>query len=512
MQNFLKSFLPIVLFILSYSNTYAQDSEKRIIHPFMRSIVVSVDGGLSIANTDYNENGLNFLFRGTAEYFLPTYTDHFVGIKIYGGAGTLSGNDPNKTPTEFVTSISFIGAGLTYGYRFNDEIFPNISAGLSLFNFSPEDNLGNELTNAKNGVYDKQDVNLNTELGIRYLISKNLTLNFNTFISFNFNDWLDDTERGSNNDIYYGITFGASYALFGDEDSDGDGIGDNDDQCPDTPSGVEVSEDGCPIDTDRDGVPDYLDSCPLTPSGVVVDSRGCPLDSDKDGVPDYADRCPNTPAGVQVYRNGCPVDSDADGVPDFVDKCPNTPRGLPVDRSGCPQDSDQDGVPDFADKCINTPQGVRVDRNGCPLDSDRDGIPDYLDKCPDTPLNVPVTVDGCSDNFKTYVLNATTLFQTSQAILTPEAYKELDKLIAQFNIRPRSKWRIEGHTDNQGNPENNKTLSLQRAQAVFNYFVSKGINPEKFEVIGLGEEFPIADNSTAEGRQQNRRVVLIRLD
>lgn len=90
-----------------------------------------------------------------------------------------------------------------------------------------------------------------------------------------------------------------------------------------------------------------------------------PLDSDGDGVTDDIDRCPNTPAGAKVDQWGCP-DSDGDGVPDNLDKCPNTPAGCKVDKDGCPLDSDNDGVIDCLDKCPNTPAGVKVDANGCP--------------------------------------------------------------------------------------------------------------------------------------------------
>ncbi len=61
-----------------------------------------------------------------------------------------------------------------------------------------------------------------------------------------------------------------------------------------------------------------------------------PADSDGDGVPDTSDACPNTPTGVQVDSRGCPLDSDGDGVPDYLDKCPDTPRGAKVDETGCP--------------------------------------------------------------------------------------------------------------------------------------------------------------------------------
>ena len=92
-----------------------------------------------------------------------------------------------------------------------------------------------------------------------------------------------------------------------------------------------------------------------------------PPDSDGDGVIDSEDKCPNTPRGVKVDRNGCPLDSDGDGVYDYQDKCPNTPRGVKVDSSGCPLDTDGDGVLDYLDKCPDTPRDLKVDASGCPI-------------------------------------------------------------------------------------------------------------------------------------------------
>jgi len=91
------------------------------------------------------------------------------------------------------------------------------------------------------------------------------------------------------------------------------------------------------------------------------------LDSDGDSVPDNLDKCPDTPTGVRVDKDGCPLDSDGDGVPDYLDKCPDTPKGVKVDKDGCPLDSDGDGVPDYLDKCPDTPKGVKVDKDGCPI-------------------------------------------------------------------------------------------------------------------------------------------------
>ncbi|MBN1424439.1 OmpA family protein [Candidatus Fermentibacteria bacterium] len=184
-------------------------------------------------------------------------------------------------------------------------------------------------------------------------------------------------------------------SLMATRDRDGDGVADEHDLCPDTPSGAIVDANGCPTDSDLDGVYDGLDRCPGTPRGAIVDIWGCPTDSDGDGVPDGMDKCPDSPPGALVDRTGCPQDSDGDGVPDGMDRCPDTPRGARVDEFGCSEDSDGDGVPDGIDKCPETPPNAPVDRSGCPLDSDGDGVPDGIDKCPETRPNTVVDERGC---------------------------------------------------------------------------------------------------------------------
>jgi outer membrane protein OmpA-like peptidoglycan-associated protein len=87
-------------------------------------------------------------------------------------------------------------------------------------------------------------------------------------------------------------------------------------------------------DSDGDGVPDMFDKCPNTPAGVVVDGSGCPLDIDGDGVPDYKDNQPFTPKGCKVDANGVAIDSDGDGVPDCLDKEPNTKPGALTNFQG----------------------------------------------------------------------------------------------------------------------------------------------------------------------------------
>lgn len=89
------------------------------------------------------------------------------------------------------------------------------------------------------------------------------------------------------------------------QDSDGDGVFDKDDACPNTPKGSAVDEKGCLLDSDHDGVFDIYDECPNTPEGNAVDAKGCLLDTDKDGVLDIDDKCPQTPFGKVVDAKGC---------------------------------------------------------------------------------------------------------------------------------------------------------------------------------------------------------------
>lgn len=90
-------------------------------------------------------------------------------------------------------------------------------------------------------------------------------------------------------------------------------------------------------------------------------------DTDGDGVRDEDDRCPNTPAGYQVDARGCALDGDGDGVADAIDECPNTPSGASVDAVGCELDDDNDGVVNSQDECPDTAEGARVDVKGCEI-------------------------------------------------------------------------------------------------------------------------------------------------
>jgi OmpA-OmpF porin, OOP family len=101
-------------------------------------------------------------------------------------------------------------------------------------------------------------------------------------------------------------------------------------------------------------------------------------------------------------------------------------------------------------------------------------------------------------------------FATGKAEILPESRPIIDEIVSLLRKRPNLRIGVEGHTDNTGNPASNKTLSNARAKAVVEAIAVAGISSSRLEPVGYGQERPIADNRTEEGRAKNRRVELVK--
>jgi outer membrane protein OmpA-like peptidoglycan-associated protein len=101
------------------------------------------------------------------------------------------------------------------------------------------------------------------------------------------------------------------------------------------------------------------------------------------------------------------------------------------------------------------------------------------------------------------------LFDTGKYTLKPGAKEKLAKVSGILLAHPGLMLEIEGHTDSVGGEEYNQTLSEHRAEAVRDYLVGQGIQPDTVSAKGFGKTKPVASNDTPEGRQQNRRVELV---
>ncbi len=300
---------------------------------------------------------------------------------------------------------------------------------------------------------------VNGGLGFNYWFTESLGLNLQSTYKHAFED--------------YGVKHFQHLAglaiKFGGSDTDGDGIYDKDDACP------EVA-----------GLPEF---------------NGCP-DSDGDGIEDGKDDCPNE-AGPAEF-NGCP-DSDGDGIKDGDDACPNTP-GL-AELQGCP-DGDGDGVADKDDNCPE--EAGPAENNGCPWpDKDGDTVLDKDDQCPDVAGTVankgcPEVTEEVQKKLNDYA--RTILFDTGKSSIKDESRAVLGDIVNILKEYPNSKFTVEGHTDSVGSSTLNQRLSDSRANSVKEYLVQNGIDAFRLSSLGYGEDRPIASNRTRAGRAQNRRV------
>ena len=274
-----------------------------------------------------------------------------------------------------------------------------------------------------------------------------------------------------------------------------------------------------------------VDKCPAEYG--PIENEGCPLgnpDSDQDSV---CDAWVSERGMLDDYKSVCTG----------VDKCPNEKGPLATD--GCPTedpDVDHDGVCDawvtqkgmqdvFKDVCTGLDKcpydSGSVKNDGCPLDNpdsdkeigrascrEREGMLDMfagqcsgLDKCP-FEAGSP-DADGCLvEEIKLEVY-----FASGKAKLTANSKRTLRELAKKLNSKERKdeRYQILGYTDDRGNDKSNLKLSQKRADAVVTELVKNGVDKSRLEAVGMGEADPVADNSTAEGRELNRRIMMKRV-
>ncbi|MCC6527806.1 MAG: OmpA family protein [Polyangiaceae bacterium] len=263
----------------------------------------------------------------------------------------------------------------------------------------------------------------------------------------------------------------------------------------DGPAGVQPA--AAPKDDDGDGITNELDACPAKAGPAnAADPRkhGCPpaTDSDGDGVPDEGDACPNAKGApsTDLTTTGCP-DKDGDGIVDKLDACVEvagiastdpTKNGCPPPAPEVPKDGDGDTILDTEDACPTDPGKADPDpaKNGCPL----------------------VVVRGTE-----IVIMEQVQFALGLATIRKESDGLLDNVAAVMTAHPEIlKIEVQGHTDSQGSPARNKILSQARAEAVRVALVKRKIDAARLTAKGYGQDQPIADNTTPEGQQKNRRV------
>ncbi|WMI66780.1 OmpA family protein [Aestuariibaculum sp. YM273] len=447
-----------MLLVLGYSNMNAQDKNN----PWQITIGANgVDaypsGDGVVGSAQFGETIFDEFFNVDDHWnILPSLSTISVSKHIGGGfsfgvAGSLNkiekwGDVPGSDPevVNDVDDLSYYGVDGTIKYNFLEgtTIDPFLGVGGG-YTWIDEIGAGT----------------LNGTVGFNIWFSENIGLTFQSSYKHAFEDYLQ---------THFQHTAGISIK-FGGADSDGDGVYDKDDACPEVAGTEEFN--GCP-DTDGDGIEDSKDDCPNEAGSVEM--NGCP-DTDGDGIADKDDKCP-TVAGL-ASLNGCP-DADGDGVTDAEDNCPN--EAGPASNNGCPYaDADGDGVLDKDDLC---PDKVgTVANNGCP--------------------EVTEAVQKALNDYA-----KTILFDTGKSTIKSQSAQVLNDIVAILKEYPNAKFTVEGHTDSVGSESFNQKLSDARALSVKDYLVQNGVDEFRLSAEGFGESKPIDTNSTREGKANNRRV------
>jgi outer membrane protein OmpA-like peptidoglycan-associated protein len=285
--------------------------------------------------------------------------------------------------------------------------------------------------------------------------------------------------------------------------------------------GLSWVHEGGPRDGDGDAIPDARDACAEEPEDRdgYADEDGCPdADDDGDGIPDARDgedgSCKREREDADGFRDedGCPEpDNDGDGVLDGRDQCANEQEDRDgfSDDDGCTDaDNDGDGVNDQSDGAADA-SGFGACRD---MPEDADGVDDQ-DGCPDADAAPPPPPPAAEPPSAPAVCGVT--FTES---ITFHKGKPAPSSEGRRAVRRLARWlkqqkgvrsiRIEGHADELGTPVFNLSISQLRALAVRDKLVKLGVK-QHIETQGFGEERPLADNQSDEGRAQNRRAEVV---
>ena len=412
----------------------------------------------------FNATGHWNIYPSITSFGFSKYLDDNFSFGITGSFNTIE-----KWGSNYATNETVKVSELNY-YALDGVVKYSLSEILGLDKIEPFVGLGGGYSWLQEGPYNNNsggdsDANIgfataNGTVGLSYWFSDNLGLTYQSSYKHTFQD--------------YGTThFQHSLGLslnFGGTDTDGDGIYDKKDTCPEVPGLEEFN--GCP-DTDGDGIQDSEDACPDVAG--LAEFNGCP-DTDGDGISDNKDNCPDV-AGIAAL-NGCP-DEDSDGVADAEDKCPTVAGDAA--NGGCPwPDTDGDSVLDKDDECPN--EAGTVANNGCP-------------EAPNEEVQAQLTSYARTINF-----------DTGKSDIKEAANETLQAIVAILKEYPKANFVVEGHTDSTASEKFNQKLSEARAAKVVSYLTANGVDASRLTSVGYGETAPIASNNTKAGRATNRRV------
>lgn len=471
-----------------------------------------------LPDTDFKNEDIKASYLGRA--FLRIELVNLIDLEVGAGYGLLSGDDPindlwetNIIPADVRFLLSPFDSKIInpYGY-----------AGVGFLKWTVNDK-PLYLTPAPS---DDSGFDLYVPLGFGFeiAVSNSLLIDINGGYNYVFSDDLNyynniDSKVGGANDGFWNAGIGLVFTgESGSSDSDMDGL--TLDQENEIGTNPENS------DSDNDGLIDGLEVNQYNTDPLSSDSDGDGL-TDNDEIKNYNTNPNSTDTDGDDINDGDELnkynsdplrtDSDFDGLADNVElndtktdpSMPDTDGdelkdGDEVNKyktSPLKKDTDGDGLNDGDEVFKYNTNPIKADTDGGTT-NDKDEVTrgtNPLNPEDDIILDVsaPIVLEGVT-------------FATGSSELTPESEQMLLRVLNTLNAYPDMKVEIRGYTDNVGRASSNLRLSQRRANAVRYWILNKGIDPARVVANGYGEDNPIADNKTKEGRRLNRRIEFLK--
>jgi outer membrane protein OmpA-like peptidoglycan-associated protein len=492
-----------------------------------RGVRIGIGGGFLLGSTEKDDDNASEAIRGFLRHNIDDYLD-----------GDLAGTYGGIKGTDYQADLWLAEYKLLYKLCSVDQWEPYVGGGLGL-GFYDANSTYQAPAFERSGYFGY----IPLTVGLEYAIIEELQLDVNAGFNYSFTDAivtnkLTNSDGGGMNDSWWGIFIGVSGTIFAaDNDADGDGLPKStEEQLGTDPNKADTDGDGL---SDGDEINNYhtnplkvdSDSDNLSDKDEIMVNKTDPNkpDTDGDGLSDGDELLKYNTDPLKVDTDGdgssdgdevnkyktdpLKVDTDGDGLSDGdeINKYKTDPLKVDTDSDGLSDneevakyktdplkiDTDSDGVID----------GSEVKNNTNPLDPNDPKKPEAIKETPKPEPPAPVAFKA--EVGKAIVLDGV-VFKSGSAVVTSESYLILANARKTLEDNPDIAVEIRGYTDNVGKSTSNLKLSQRRAESVRTWLVVKGIAKERIVAKGYGDKDPVADNSTPEGRQMNRRIEFFR--
>jgi outer membrane protein OmpA-like peptidoglycan-associated protein len=447
-----------------------------------KGVEVGISGGAAIGQNEAKAADQTAELDGRFIIGIPLST--YLGLDI--GAGmTRNASKGANAALDYKTDLVPVDLRLRLGLT-KTALTPYVYAGIGMVHWDVKTPPGDTLPN-----YEKDGWTgfIPFGVGLQWRLSPGFALDLCGGDNYTFTNYInpggEPSNQKENGDSYLSFMAGLRIGLGGgNPDLDRDGLTNKEEKI--------LGTDPRNPDTDGDGLDDFAE---------VNTYKSDPLkaDTDGDGLTDGQE--------VLTYKTD-PLKADTDG-----DKLSDGAEVNQYHTSPLNADSDKDGLNDYAEVMTYKTDPMKADTDG---GSVNDGLEvtrgtNPLDLSDDVPkVEAPKKAVIQLETGKAIVLEGI-VFKTASADILPASEQILTLALNTLQENPDVTVEIQGHTDNVGKHDSNVKLSLKRAESVKAWLVAKGIAADRLTTKGMGPDHPIADNSTPEGKQQNRRIEFVRV-